>query len=113
MEILQKFLCTSRIGLNLNIVQKSFSTIFRLYLVTMLFLTELFPDGQRNSGRVWRVFENKPGTRRKVRNHTKISEVKFKKLLEIDLRYTVKELAKAIGISLSKVHFILKKTALR
>ena len=53
--------------------------------------------------------ENKPGTGRKVSNHTKNAEVKIKKLLEIDARYTSRELAKTTGISLSKVHFILKK----
>ena len=53
--------------------------------------------------------ENKPGTGRKDSNHTKNAEVKIKELLEIDARYTIRELAKVISISLSKVHFILKK----
>ena len=53
--------------------------------------------------------ENKPGTGRKVSNNTKNAEVKIKKLLEIDARSTIRELAKVVGILLSKVHFILRK----
>ena len=75
----------------------------------MLFRTELFPDGQRKFREGLESVENKPGTGRKNSNHTKNAEVKIKELLEIDGRYTVRELAKAVGISLSKFHFILRK----
>ena len=105
MEILQKFECTSRIGLNFDIVQKSFSTIFRLYFVYFCAVsrwTKKFWEGLEN-------VENKPGTGRKVSNSTKNVEVKIKKLLEINARDTIRELAKAVGISSSKVHFILRK----
>ena len=57
--------------------------------------------------------EDNPRTGRKVSKITKTAEATIQKLINTDARYTIRELAKATGISLSKVHFILKKTASR
>ena len=57
-EILQKFGNTSRIDVTLEVMQKSFSTRFRLCMKTMQYSIELLPGGQRNSGRVlspWKI----------------------------------------------------------
>lgn len=53
--------------------------------------------------------ENNPRTGRKISKTTIAAEAKIQNLINTDARYTVRELAKATGISLSKVHFILKK----
>ena len=50
-----------------------------------------------------------PRTGRKVSKITKTAEATIQKLINTDARYTIRELAKATGISISKVHFILKK----
>lgn len=59
------------------------------------------------SGRV--TVENDPKSGRKISISTKIAEAKIRELLQEDSRYTVRELAKRTGVSLSTVHFILKK----
>ncbi|MEW8542107.1 MAG: winged helix-turn-helix domain-containing protein, partial [Candidatus Thiodiazotropha sp.] len=37
-----------------------------------------------------------------------MSQKSKKKIIESDGRYTIRDIAKAVGISLSRVHFILK-----
>ena len=48
-------------------------------------------------------------TGRKVSKSIKTAEATIHKLISTDARYTIRELANATGISISKVHFILKK----
>ena len=54
--------------------------------------------------------EDNPRTGRKMSKTIKTAEATIHKLISIDARFTIRELAKATGISISKVHFILKKT---
>ena len=53
--------------------------------------------------------EDNPRTGRKVSKTIKTVEATIHKLISSDERYAIRELAKATGISISKVHFILKK----
>ena len=54
--------------------------------------------------------EDNPRTSRKVSKIIKTAEVTFKKIkINTDTSYTIPELVNATGISISKVHFILKK----
>ena len=52
--------------------------------------------------------KDNPRTGRKVSKTIKTAEATIQKLINTDARYTIRELAKATGISLSKVHSILK-----
>ena len=54
--------------------------------------------------------EDNPRAGRKVSNTTKTAEATIQKLISTDARYNIRELAKATGISISKAHFILKKS---
>ena len=56
--------------------------------------------------------EDNPRTGRKVSKIIKTAEATIQKLINTDARYTSRELAKATGISLSKVHFILENKRL-
>ena len=109
MEILQKFGHTSRIGVALELVKHSFSTRFRLCMETMQYHIELSPGGQGNSGRVWRASKIILILIQKENKTIKTAEAKFQKLISTDAGYTIRELAIATGISISKVHFILNK----
>ena len=51
-----------------------------------------------------------PRTGRKVSQITKTAEATIQILINSYVRYTIRELAKATGISISKVHFIKKTT---
>ena len=52
--------------------------------------------------------EDNPRTGRKVSKITKTAEATIQILINTDACYTIRGLAKATGISISKVHFILK-----
>ena len=53
--------------------------------------------------------EENTRTSRKLSKTINTAEATIQKIISTDAGYTIRDLAKATGISISKVHFILKK----
>lgn len=98
-----------KLGISANLIFNEIQALYGEHAVsyrTVARWTKKFRDGVES-------LEDNPRTGIKVSKTIKIAEAMIQKLINTDARYTIRELAKATGISLSKVHFILKKTASR
>ena len=103
-----KYGLTSKLAENLVVLWRSWWLKFLLLLDLLVCLMTQFGGGKRNLSLVQSI-KNAPKSGRPKSASRKEIVSKIKKIIEGDARFTVRDIAQKVGISLSTVHLILKK----
>ena len=103
-----KYGLTSKLAQNLVVLWRSWWLKFLLLLDLLLCLMTQFGGGKKNESGVESIKNAPKSGRPKSASRNEIV-YKIKEIVEGDARFTVRDIARKIGISLSTVHLILKK----
>ena len=99
----------SKLAQNLVVLWRSWWLKFLLLLDLLVFLMTQFGGGKRNLSLGVESIKNAPKSGRPKSASRKEIVSKIKEIIEGDARFTVRDIARKVGISLSTVHLILKK----
>ena len=102
-----KYGLTSKLAQNLVVLWRSWWLKFLLLLDLLVCLMTQFGGGKRNLSLV--SIRNAPKSGRPKSASRKEIVSKIKEIIEGDARFTARDIARKVGISLSTVHLILKK----
>ena len=104
-----KYRLTSKLAQNLVVLWSSWWLNFLLLMDLLVCLMTQFGGGKRNAESGVESIKNAPKSGRPKSASRKEIVSKIKEIIEGDARFTVRDIARKVGISLSTVHLILKK----
>ena len=104
-----KYGLTSKLAQNLVVLWRSWWLKFLLLLDLLVYLMTQFGSGKKKFESGAEPIKNAPKSGRPKSASRKEIVSKIKEIIEGDARFTVRDIARKVGISVSTVHLILKK----